>query len=316
MYLWEEADYISLLGLNVYTYGLMCSIGAAAMMLMLWCVAKGKQLPRGAVALTGVCAMVLGGFCSKLFFSLFSFNVDAPFFGKMNPALFTGGGYSMIGALAGGFLGAALAGKLMKKQPLQYMDAFAVAALAFVFFARLGEMFYPEYAGFGVSRPLIYDFTKTWPVAITDDTEWYLATYLLEAACALVMMGVLLADVKRQARPGNTFVLFLLLFGASQIILESLRYDRHMSYTFIRMQQVLSILVLIGGLLFAARRSGKSKKQMALLLAMMVLISAIGVALEFAIDRTELNRYLLYALFIVLVAIPVYLGIRCRKKEA
>ncbi|MBQ6951849.1 MAG: prolipoprotein diacylglyceryl transferase [Clostridia bacterium] len=316
MYLWEEADYISFLGLDVYTYGLMCALGAGAMLLLLWCFGKGKKLPKGAAALTGVCAMLLGAFCSKLLFSLFSFNVDAPFLGKMKPGLFSGGGYSMMGALLGGFLGAALAGKMLKQSSLKFMDVFAPACLAFVFFARLGEMFYPEFAGFGVSRPLIYEFTKTWPIAVSDGTESYLATYLMEAICALVILFVLARDVKKQERDGNTFVLFLLLFGASQIIMESLRYDRHMSYTFIRMQQVLAILVLIGGLMYAARRSGKSKKQMGLLLLMMVVISVLGVALEFAIDRTELNRYLLYALFVVLVAIPVYLGMRCRKKEA
>ncbi len=316
MYLWEEADYISFLGMDVYTYGLMCALGAAAMMLLLWCFSRGKKLPKGAAALTGVCAMLLGAFCSKLFFSLFSFNVDAPFFGKMKPGLFSGGGYSMIGALFGGFTGAGIAGKMMGQKPLKFMDAFAPAALAFVFFARLGEMFYPEFAGFGVSRPLIYEFTKGWPVAVSDGTESYLATYLLEAAAALVMLAVLARDLKKQERDGNTFVLFLLLFGASQIIMESLRYDRHMSYTFIRMQQVLSILVLIAGLIYSARRSGKSKKQTGLLFLMMAVISMLGVALEFAIDRTELNRYLLYAVFIVLVTVPVYLGMRCRKKEA
>lgn len=316
MYMWEEADIRPVLGADVYTYGLLCALGAAAMMVLLACFARGKKLLKGATPLMGLCVLLLGSFFSKLFFSLFSFNVDAPFFGKMNPALFSGGGYSMMGALCGGCLGAALAGRLLKEKPLQYLDVFAAASLAFVFFARLGEMFFPEYAGFGVSRPLIYEFTKTWPIAITDDTEYYLATYLLEAICALIMLGVMMRDLKKQGRPGNTFVLFLLLFGASQIIMESLRYDRHMSYSFIRTQQVMAILVLTAGLMLAAARAGKKKGFLWLLLGMMVLISCIGVGLEFAIDRTEINRYLLYALFVLLMAIPVSLGLKWRKKGA
>ena len=120
--------------------------------------------------------------------------------------------------------------------------------------------------------------------------------------------------MKKQQKEGNTFVLFLLLFGASQIILESLRYDRHMSFTFIRMQQIMAILGLTGGLIYAAKRAGKGKKTLFMLFGMMVLISAVGVGLEFAIDRTEINRYLLYLAFVVLVSIPVCMGLKLRKK--
>ena len=314
MYLWEEADYISFRGLQVYTYGLACALGAAVMMALLAYLARRKKLAQGAAVLTGVCAMVLGAFFSKLFFALFSFNVDAPFLGKMHPALFSGGGYSMFGALCGGFVGAFLAGKILKEKVLGYLDVFAAASLGFVFFARLGEMLYPEFAGFGVSRPLIYEFTAAWPIAVSDGTESYLATYLLEAFAALVLLVILLLDLGKQNRAGNTFVLFLLLFGAFQIILESLRYDRHMSYSFVRMQQVLSILTLLGGLLLASWRGKKSHGRMWLLAGMMLLISGVGVGLEFAIDRTEINRYVLYAVYVLVVAAPMYLGIRLRKE--
>lgn len=314
MFMWEEAEFFSVLGIDVYAYGLFCAIGAAAMMGLIALLGKKMQLQKGAAALMGVFAMLLGAFFSKLFFSLFSFNVDAPFFGKMKPSLFTGGGYSMTGALLGGLMGAALAGKVLKDGPIRYLDVFSVSCLAFVFFARLGEMFYPEYAGFGVSRPLIYEFTTKWPVAISDGMESYLATYLLEAIAALVMAGILLFDMRKQKKAGNTFVMFLLLFGASQVIMESLRYDRHMSYSFIRMQQVIAVLFLLCGLLLAAGRAGKKKGFLWLIVGGMVIVSGIGVALEFAIDRTTINRYLLYGAYVLLLGLPMWLGVRLRKE--
>ena len=313
MYMWEEAEFISVLGTDVYAWGLFAAIGALAMLLLLCAMGLAKKMHKGAVPVTFLLGVFLGAICSKIFFALFSFNVDVPFFGKMLPQVFTGGGHSMFGALVGGFAGAVIAARLMKQNPLDYADAFSVAALGFVFFARLGEMHVED---FGISRSLVYDFTARLPFAINGEYDSCLATYLLEAACALVMLGILLHDTKKQARPGNTFILFLLLFGASQIVMESLRYDRHMSFTFIRMQQVLAILVLTGGLLWAARRAGKGSKTLWLLFGMMVLISGIGVGLEFAIDRTEINRYLLYLAFVVLVSIPVCMGLKLRKREA
>lgn len=313
MYMWEEAEFFSVLGLDVYAYGLYAALGAAAMLLLMGVMAHGKKLQKGAVPVMFLLAMACGAVGSKVFFALFSFNVDVPFFGKLLPQVFTGGGHSMFGALLGGFAGAVLAARLMKEKPLQYLDIFAAASLGFVFFARLGEMHVED---FGISRSLVYEFSNHLPFALVGEYDSCLATYLLEAACAVVILGVCLHDVKKQSRPGNPFILFLLLFGASQIVMESLRYDRHMSYTFIRMQQVLAILVLTGGLLYAAKRAGKGKKQLWLLFGMMLVISCIGVGLEFAIDRTEINRYILYLVYVVLVFIPVYMGLKLRKKEA
>lgn len=311
MYMWEEAEFISVLGTDVYAWGLFAALGAAAMLAQLCILARVKGLQKGAAPLTFVLAAAMGLLCSRVFYALFSFNVDVPLAGKLHPLFITGGGHSMMGALLGGFMGAGLSAKLMKEKTLKYLDVFAAAVPAFVLFARLGEMHVED---FGISRSLVYAFTARLPIAIQGEYDSCLATYLLEAACALVMLFILLRDIKKQQRPGNTLVLFLLVFGASQIVMESLRYDRHMSFTFIRMQQIMAILVLTGGLIYAAKRAGKEKKTIFMLFGMMVLISAIGVGLEFAIDRTEINRYLLYLAFVVLVSIPVCMGLKLRKK--
>lgn len=312
MYMWEEAEIVSLLGMDVYAYGLFIAAGALSMMLLLSALSAKKQLPKGTAALTGVLSMLLGAFFSHLFYCLFSFSLGLPFSFKML-SLFTGGGHSMMGVLFGGFMGAAIAEKLLHIKAFRVMDIFAPAALGFVFFARLGEMTVPD---FGISRSLVYEFSTKLPIAINGEYDSCFATYILEALAAVILLGILLRDVKKQQKEGNTFVLFLLLFGASQIILESLRYDRHISYSFIRIQQVMAILYLTGGLLMAAKRAGHGKGKIWLLLGMMVLISGIGIGLEFAIDRTEINRYLLYFIYVLLVAFPVYLGLKFQKKGA
>ncbi len=309
--MWEEAEFISILGMDVYAYGLFAALGALMMGVLLFALMARQKARPGAAALTLLCALICGAVGSKVVFALLSFNVDVPLLGKLNPRVFTGGGHAMMGALPGGFIGAFLAAKLMKEQPLKYLDVFSVAALAFVFFARLGEMYVED---FGVSRSLVYDFSARLPFAIAGEYDACFATWMLEAAAALILFVVLSCDMRRQKKPGQTFVLFLLLFGASQIIMESLRYDRHISYTFIRMQQVLTVLTLTGGLLYAAKRSGMGKKALLLRTGMMLLITGIGLGLEFAVDRTTINRYLLYLLYVALVSVPVCMGLKYRKK--
>ena len=143
-----------------------------------------------------------------------------------------------------------------------------------------------------------------------------LATYLIESFAALVLALILLRDLnKKEGRAGNTFLLFLLLFGASQVILESLRFDQHMHLSFVGLQQIIAVLLLAAGVIVLALRHMKDKRGTAIAaLILLPVTAAAGVGLEFAIDRTTVNRFLLYAVFILLMAAPAALGVRLRKE--
>lgn len=328
MYLWEEADYIALeyittegdtLSRGIYTYGLFAAMGAALMMLVMYALMEAKKMPKGATALTGVLSIFFGAVCSKLFFALF--NLDGlSILGKLRPDMFSGGGHSMMGALVGGFAGAALSGLLLKKQTLRCMDIFACAVPAFILFARLGEQFDLDGA-FGISRPLNHPASVHWPAFLLqqDDYANYLLVYKLEAIAAALILIVLILDLllQKNAKPGNTFILFLLLFGGSQALLESLRQDKHMTLSFVHLQQIMAIPMVIGGVMMAARRAGKDKRFLWKLAGGLALATLLGILLEVAIYRPdmviEMDIYLIYIIFALLMAVLVYLGLRLRK---
>lgn len=309
--MWEEAAKISVLGVEVYAYGLYVALGAAWALCALGLRLRRMHAPKGAAALIGLCVLALGLGLSRLLYCL----LDGAL-GTAMPlrayALLSGGGYSMMGALLGAALGGAAGAKLLKMQPLRVLDQLSHACLLFIFWARLGESCIPD---FGISRPLVGTFLQRLPIVLEGEYDFYLATYDLEALSALALFLVLWLDSLRHTRPGDTLRLFLLLFGAVQVIMESLRYDRHMSISFVGLQQIMAMAMLGGGVIWGICREGRRQRALAVCAGVsLALAVGLGILLEFMIDRTNISRYLLYLAMALVLAVPTALGIALRNK--
>lgn len=311
MGLWEEAEITYFLGVKVYAFGLFCALGAALFLIMLAMQCR-KKMKKGTAALAGCLSLALGFICSRIFFCLLDQTLTGgvPFKGMF---LVAGGGYSMMGALIGGMLGGMLAAKITRQSPWKMADLMAPALLLFVACERLGEGYI---ADFGISRPLIGDFLKGSFLAVEGEYDWYLATHLIESFSAVVLAVILMQDSARNKRSGNTLLLFMILFGGVQTLMESLRYDRHMSFSFVGAQHVMAIALLAAALIVLIIRKFREKRLLALLAIISIpLVGGVGIGLEFAIDRTMVNRYLLYGAYILLLALPMTVGIRLRKED-
>ena len=317
MPLWEEAEKISFWGIEVYAFGVYCALGAALGLGMLYLICRKEHLKKGTAPLAGALGLICAFLCARLFFCLMDQSLGLEGLMPLSAmAMVTGGGYSMMGVLAGGVLGGMLAGRLTGQKMLAMGELMLAPLLLFIACERLGEGCVPD---FGVSRPLLGDALKGSFLAVEGDYDWYLATYRLEAAAAVALALILIWDMHRQhgkGRYGESLLLFLILFGGVQTVMESLRYDRHLSISFVGLQHVLAIAMLGGAVLYLAFRRRKDRRKLALAAAVSVpLVVILGLLLEFAIDRTTVNRYLLYAAYVLLVAVPMYLGVKLRKED-
>lgn len=317
MGLWDEAEKIFFLGVEVYAFGLYCALGAAIGLIVLFLQCRKEGLKKGTAALAGALGVGLGFLCSRLLFCLMDQSLGLDGVMPLSAmALVTGGGYSMIGALLGGVLGALLAGRFSGQSPLRLADLMVSSLLLFVACERLGEGYMMD---FGVSRPLLGDLLKGSFLAVEGEYDWYLATYLLESFAALVLSLILLRDAAhqhRENRNGKTLLLFLILYGGVQTVMESLRYDRHMSISFVGLQHVMALMMLCGGVIYLAVWQWKKQKKTALAAVIAIpLVVILGLGLEFAIDRTQISRYVLYLAYVLLISVPMYLGVRLRKGE-
>lgn len=276
-------------GIPFTGYGL----GAAGAMLLfllvhgVWCRVKGVSY--GAFIRFAALAVPMVWFCSRLVFVLA--NCTYYLTTLSNPALalrFWDGGYSMMGAVGGAVLAAFAAEKWTKTAPGRLLDGVGFAAPIGI----LLERFMEGSTGMGVGRPVYAALPALF--TMTDETEQVVhAVYRDEfLVAALLFAAICLWLIIRGKRPlpgGDVLLVFLTLFGCTQVLLESLRNDGHMVVHFVRIQQVIAVILPVIALgVWTKRLSGHTKRGRILGLWGIVLMAiGVGVWEEFAIDSSE-----------------------------
>lgn len=160
---------------------------------------------------------------------------------------FSPGGYALLGVFAGCVLAAVVIRLLHFDRDLpQMLDCMAVAGCAGIAVGRLACFFNSTDRGQIItstqSLPWVYPVTN----AVSGATEYRLATFILQAMAALVLFLILLSFYlpKKQRKDGDTALIFLLLYGVSQIVLDSTRYDK----LFFRSNGFVSVVQVLGAL--------------------------------------------------------------------
>ena len=310
----EDAVLTQMLGIQTYTYGLYICAGLALAALMLWLLSRHLRLKEGTAPVQMALSLVLGLILSRVFYGLLDETLGyvMPVWAMVR---LNTGGYSLYGALAGACLAAVVAAKIVKEKPARCLDVLAPAFLAFTACERLGERWIET---FGLSRGLTLEvFFQPW-IAVVDDYEtWFLMTWRIEFVIAVLLCVILTIKLLKPHRDGNVFLMYMLLFGATQVIMESLRYDGHMTVrSFVRMEQILSMVLLGVAVIILAVRNWNKRRALALAVLISIpVVTGIAVGIEFMIDRTDISRLLLYAVFIILVAVPAVLGFRLMKED-
>ena len=304
----EESLYFGIFGTKAYWYGVCAAIGVLCAVLTLRFAGKKRGLRPDTALLFGVTALPLGLVCSRVLFCLLDANFRVLFSWKAAVSVW-GGGQSMMGALLGACAAGVICARMTGTRALPFMDALAPALLVFVMCARIGESFTDF---LGRSRNLTIGWLDgTFLVTSDGYGSVNLNTYLFEAACALVLAVVACIGLDREKREGDVFLTALLLFGCTQVLWESLRFDSHMRWSFISIQQVLSACMFAAPLFIFAARRGKRAVIAAAVICAVVVGGAVGI--EFLIDRSDVNNLLLYVFYVLLLAVPAVFGLIWKK---
>ena len=311
MNLIEEAVIIELFGIRMYAFGLYTALGALCFVLVLAMVKNGFGLKNGTMPLTALLAMVFGMACSRITFCLLNTEL-----GRLTPVSFwpqlSGGGWSMFGLIGGVYLGGWAASRIMREKTGRILDALSLSILPFIALERIGEN---RIDFFDISRALDSTLLKD-SFLVVGEEELFLATYYIAAAVAVILFVLFVIFLPKRGEDGQMTIRFLLLFGASSIILESLRYDFFLSISFVGLQQVAAAIMLALGVFLAARHRNRPKSAFsAAAMASIPLMVLIVIGLEFALDRTTWNKPLIYVLMIITVSIPAAMGCTLLKKS-
>lgn len=141
-----------------------------------------------------------------------------------------GDGYVLMGPFAGCLCTALiLKGIRLEKNMARMLDVMSIGGCAAIALGRLACFFTADDRGRIIG---IQGLPLAWPVinATSGEMEYRLAVFLFQAVAALLIFLVLLLKDRQNTktgthRDGDLTLLFLLLYTAGQIVLDSMRYD-------------------------------------------------------------------------------------------
>ena len=178
---------------------------------------------------------------------------------------YTYGGYALIGVFAGCILAASLLRLIRLHRSIPAMlDCMCLAGAAGIAVGRLASLFNSSARGQIIqsirSLPLVYPVTNV----VSGATEYRLATFMLQALVAMVIfitLSVYYLKHMNSLRDGDICLMFLLIYGASQVILDSTRYDSlfFRSNGFVSIVQVFSAIVLVLAIVLFSVRMVKNQ---------------------------------------------------------
>ena len=297
-------------------YGWMLGASAALGFVLFTVLLGRKKLY--AAPLAAAVSLLLGFVLARLVFWLG--NIDI-YIGQLHDfaSLFrvSEGGLAMTGALSGAGLGCLLTARMLHDPDLSFAvlaDAMVPGAALFLACERCHEWVLLE-QNYGLDASSLNLFSVQGPYGPV------IATGRIASFAALVLLPVLLAV--RSRRPGKRALLFVFLYSAVQILLESLRQDHHMQWNFVHGQQVFAAVAAAAALIAVCPRRWIRS------LLVSLLVAGLAAFLEFALDgrirppfafmtaNVKLSWYLLFILVIAgYLACGLHLFHACRKEDS
>ena len=305
----EDMILFSVFGRPVTAYALCLAISLGAGLFLFFAVGKKRGIPGDTLWRAALLALPLGligaraFYCAARIYYFLEVGLDAML-------RFWEGGYALWGAVGGAALALWIAAKTKKQPAAPLLDAAAISGALIIGLMRFAEYFSGEGRGFYLENE---DFCF-FPVAVfrADYEEWHLAVFLWEGFAALIILDVLL---RKKRKPGHTARLFLILYSASQILMESLRQDNTLRWLFVRVSQLTAALVIAGLLIAAVIRWSKhparrkmSGLQLALCWAVVLLGAGVCIAMEFSVEGKIFITLPIWAAYVIMAIACVCIG--------
>lgn len=227
---------------------------------------------------------------------------------------YSGGGFALIGAFLGCFLAAALL-KAIGAVPrfLRLLDCMSLSGCAAIALGRLSCLFNASDRG----PVLPWGAPLVWPICdpVSGAQEPRFATFLVQSmAAGCIFLGLTLLQRRGKPRDGDLCQLFLLTYGASQVVLDSTRYDALYlrSNGFVSLVQIGNALAVVAVcILFSVRlvcARGRQPWQLLLWGGMALLLGRAGY-MEYYVQRHADQAGYAYAVMAVCMASVAALGV-------
>lgn len=235
----------------VYWSSIVMALAVLTGIVFFWSTYIGKSEEIKGAAATGPLAIVLSLLLARLIHWYFLMDSYESLKAAMTD--FSSTGYALSGAFAGCLLTAGILRllKIVRNLPLM-LDCMSIGGCASIAVGRLSCFFTAEDRGEILSEITQLPLASPVVNATSGLLEYRFATFLFQsvvAGCILVILLIVFWSGRNQKKrqDGDITLLFLLFYCASQIVLDSTRYDslRLRSNGFISIVQILCALALI-----------------------------------------------------------------------
>lgn len=294
----------------ITTYGLCAALSLTLLLFTAGLYYRREKIAYAVWAQVAVLAIPLALVFSRIFFAVFAL-INGDLSSPVQALYFWDGGASITGAFIGVVLAAFITSKASSAPCGTLLDGIALGAPIALIVERLAE--FPMEMGIG--RPVDTEFLYFLGSAFDDRHP----VFLYEAVIAMIILVILLITLRKGVtRPGDLLLLFMTLYGTTQVLLESLRDDAHMVVYFIRINQIAAlVMVVIAFVIWMIRWGRKDAKPHGLVIASLLVVAgiALGIVQEFAVDSNP-NLLLEYAIMALALALIAAVTLIVRRKAA
>lgn len=181
---------------------------------------------------------------------------------------YSSGGYALLGAFAGCLITACLL-RLLRLIPNlpRMLDSMAIGGGAGIAVGRLASLFNASDRGVVVADSVAFPFAYPVVNDVSGAVENRLATFMIQSMLAAAIVAALLVYMlvckigKKKLRDGDVCLMFLLAYGAGQIVCDSTRYDSLYlrSNGFISIVQIMGLIAMLVPMIIFSVRMVKAK---------------------------------------------------------
>ena len=234
-------------GTFIYWSSVILTLAALTAIAMFAAVYIGKSGDLVGLSVTVPVAMVASLVLSRLI----HWYCRADSYESMHAALtdYSKGGYALMGVFIACIAVAALLRliRVVKNLPQMY-DSMAIGGGFGIAVGRLASLFNASDRGMALPDSVGFPFAFPVTNSVSGALENRLATFMIQAGivgalAVLLLVYMFISKIaRRKIADGDVFLIFLLVYGASQIICDSTRYDS----LFLRSNGFISIVQILG----------------------------------------------------------------------
>lgn len=233
--------------IEIHGYGLMIGIGILCCLVMAFYRARKKGMNQEAVLDMGLLAVIIGFLGAKILFVI----VEFPQFLKDPLAVLGSEGFVVYGGIIAGAAAVMIYCRRKKLSFFEYFDLLMPSVALAQGFGRIGCFL----AGCCYGRETTSHLGVIFPAdGFAPAGIKLLPTQLFSAGGDFLLVIILLIYDKKNSHTGRVGALYLILYAIGRFLIEFLRADARGSVGFLSTSQLISIVVVIGGLVLFIKR--------------------------------------------------------------